>query len=96
MRRLVCTPIRSASVLRLIPTTTISIASRLVAAIPTYLPRLRFRGDLDDDFDFSLDDVLDGLGEQEKVQVYTNIQGGVGHFMVFSSQEIDMQLSDNQ
>lgn len=63
----------------------------------SYLPSPpSLRGDLDDDFDFSIDDVLDGLGEQEKVQVYTNIQGGVGHFTVFSSQEIDIQLSDNQ
>lgn len=63
----------------------------------SYLPSPpSLSGDLDDDFDFSIDDVLDGLGEQEKVQVYTNIQGGVGHFTVFSSQEIDIQLSDNQ
>lgn len=63
----------------------------------SYLPSPpSLRGDLDDDFDFSIDDVLDGLGEQEKVQVYTNIQGGVGHFTAFSSQEIDIQLFDNQ
>ncbi len=67
-----------------------------------YLPRpTGLPYEPDNDFVLDMDDMLEGLGGQEEVQVYTNISGGIGHFTVAAATDVDIllskeQLTDNQ